>query len=106
MSGRNTRNEHHNILLLPEIDARKVVVIGTTTSNKCKTPNNTRNPISALSNCISGCTHNASHQQPGRRPGPFACVCYAAGSLFHVVNLFLVGKNKLKRIFYLHNPPN
>jgi hypothetical protein len=59
MSGRNTRNEHHNILLLPEIDARRVVVIGTTTSNRCKIPNTTRNPINALSMCASSCSHNA-----------------------------------------------
>jgi hypothetical protein len=49
MIGRNTRNAHHNILLLPEIVARRVVVIGMTTSNRCKIPNIIRNPINALS---------------------------------------------------------
>ena len=59
MKGKNTRNAHHNILLLAEIDARRVVEIGMTTNNKCRNPKITRNPINALFMCTSGCSRNA-----------------------------------------------
>ena len=67
MNGRKKRKAHHNILLLPEIVACRVVVIGTTTSNRCKSPNTTRNPINALFMCASSCSHNASHQRQSTR---------------------------------------
>lgn len=64
MNGSSKRNANHNTLLLPEIDDRRVVVIGTTTSNKCKIPNTIRNPINALVMCTSGRSRKASHQRP------------------------------------------
>lgn len=83
MNGSNARNAHHNILLFPEIFARRVVVIGTTTSNRCKIMNITRNPINALSMCASGCSHNASHQwQSAHVAGALSdCMRLLAGSI-------------------------
>lgn len=51
MKGRITRNAHQKILLLAEIDARRVVLIGTTISNRCKIPNIIKNPNIAFSTC-------------------------------------------------------
>jgi hypothetical protein len=59
MNGRITRNAHHNILLIPEIGARRVVLIGTIISNKWIAPNTTKNPINALSIRSSNCLHNS-----------------------------------------------
>lgn len=91
MNGRNARNAHHRILLLPEIGARRVVVIGTTTSIKCKIPNTTRNPINALSMCVSVCSHNASHQRQSSRDAGILsdCMCLLEG-IVSLLAVFIV----------------
>lgn len=68
MIGSITRNAHQASLLLAEMEARKVVLIGTTINSRWNSPNNIKKPFNALSIFTSSCFHNI-HGSDQATPG-------------------------------------
>lgn len=73
MIGRIARNVHQASLLLTEMEARRVVLIGTTINSRWKSPNNIKKPINALSIIASSCFHKI-HISGLVMPG-LTCLC-------------------------------